>query len=169
MANLPHLHSTTQVKNKNNIEMGSIVPKDSFPSSVQSHGGSQNEAQSVAALPDVLRSQRGGAVPLSTQWTQKPHPLESRLAQWQHEQQKRQYSHLRQVFGVAEPTRRAMELAIVENSDGGSMANSGLHRDILLNRECDIGWEDVYGDGLASAALEPGTDLHTRMERHMGI
>lgn len=54
---------------------------------------------------------------------------------------------LRRQFGIAEPVRRGMELKIAQAGEwrpaalGGS---SGLHRDILSGRDCEIGWEDVF-------------------------
>ena len=54
---------------------------------------------------------------------------------------------LRRQFGIAEPVRRGMELKIASAGEwrpaalGGS---SGVHKDILEGRDCEIGWEDVY-------------------------
>lgn len=70
---------------------------------------------------------------------------------------------LRRQFGIAEPVRRGMELKIAREGEwrpavlGGA---SGVHRDILEGRDCEIGWEDVFvgqysfysydGDGVMS-------------------
>lgn len=54
---------------------------------------------------------------------------------------------LRRQFGIAEPVRRGMELKIASAGEwrpaalGGS---SGVHKDILEGRDCEIGWEDVF-------------------------
>jgi hypothetical protein len=54
---------------------------------------------------------------------------------------------LRRQFGVAEPIRRGMEIKIAAAGEwrpavlGGA---SGVHRDILQGRDCEIGWEDVF-------------------------
>lgn len=54
---------------------------------------------------------------------------------------------LRRQFGIAEPIRRGMELKIATAGEwrpavlGGA---SGVHRDILEGRDCEIGWEDVF-------------------------
>ena len=54
---------------------------------------------------------------------------------------------LRRQFGIAEPVRRGMELKIAGAGEwrpaalGGS---SGVHKDILQGRDCEIGWEDVF-------------------------
>lgn len=53
----------------------------------------------------------------------------------------------RRVFGSAEPIKREMDLQIVQSTDfvpsvlGGS---SNVHRDILLNKDASVDWEDVY-------------------------
>ncbi len=54
---------------------------------------------------------------------------------------------LRRQFGIAEPVRRGMEIKIASAGEwrpavlGGS---SGVHRDILEGRDCEVGWEDVF-------------------------
>lgn len=54
---------------------------------------------------------------------------------------------LRRQFGIAEPIRRGMELKIAKEGEwkpavlGGT---SGVHKDILEGRDCEIGWEDVF-------------------------
>jgi hypothetical protein len=74
---------------------------------------------------------------------------------------------LRRQFGIAEPVRRGMELKIASAGEwrpaalGGS---SGVHKDILEGRDCEIGWEDVYtGEfdlryGTPLAASRPAID-----------
>lgn len=54
---------------------------------------------------------------------------------------------LRRQFGIAEPVRRGMELKIAREGEWRPMAlggSSGLHKDILEGRDCEVGWEDVF-------------------------
>lgn len=61
---------------------------------------------------------------------------------------------LRRTFGMAEPIRRQMELKIVREGEwkpmalGGSLGQLGgmgnVHEEILMGRDGDITWEDVY-------------------------
>ena len=61
---------------------------------------------------------------------------------------------LRRQFGIAEPVRRGMELKIAAAGEwrpaalGGS---SGVHKDILEGRDCEIGWEDVFAGELTTS------------------
>lgn len=54
---------------------------------------------------------------------------------------------LRRAYGIAEPIRRGMELKIAREGEwmprllGGGV---GMHEDILSNRDCEVGWEDVF-------------------------
>lgn len=53
----------------------------------------------------------------------------------------------RRIFGAAEPIKRTMELKIVEQTDfmPNALGNaSNVHRDILLNKDTSIDWEDIY-------------------------
>lgn len=76
----------------------------------------------------------------------------------------------RRVFGAGEPIRRTMELSIMDAAEfkpqilGGA---DGMHRDILLNREDTVDWEDVYKGGYEAGANVP--DIHTEMERRVGV
>lgn len=82
---------------------------------------------------------------------------------------------LRRQFGLAEPVKRGMELAIVRAGEwtpqclspgsglGGGI--SGLHRDILEGRDTELDWEDVFtGD-----ELRDSVDFHTEMEGRFGM
>lgn len=81
---------------------------------------------------------------------------------------------LRRQFGIAEPVRRGMELAIVGQGEwrpmclGGGFGGGyggGLHADILAGRDMEIGWEDVFtGD-----VMRDQPDFHTEMERRFGM
>ena len=67
--------------------------------------------------------------------------------QWRETQDRMKMEMLRRQFGIAEPIRRGMEVKIATAGEwrpavlGGS---SGVHKDILEGRDCEIGWEDVY-------------------------
>lgn len=73
---------------------------------------------------------------------------------------------LRRQFGIAEPVRRGMELKIAEAGEwrpaalGGS---SGVHKDILQGRDCEIGWEDVF-TGKRTVFYSP--ELHEKLTVH---
>lgn len=75
----------------------------------------------------------------------------------------------RRVYGAGEPIKRTMELNIIEATDfkpqilGGS---DGMHKDILLNREATVDWEDVYKGGFEAGETK---DFHTEMETRLGI
>ena len=71
---------------------------------------------------------------------------------------------LKRQFGIAEPIRRGMEVKIATAGEwrpavlGGS---SGVHKDILEGRDCEIGWEDVFvgkcmhcSEGLISSDMQ---------------
>ena len=72
---------------------------------------------------------------------------------------------LRRTFGIAEPVRRGMELQIVRQGEwrprvlGGS---SAVHSELLMGREAEVGWEDVFGgeeaggEGAFGAEMEGG-------------
>lgn len=63
-----------------------------------------------------------------------------------------------------------MELEIVESTDfkpqllGGS---DSMHRDILLNKDSSIDWEDVYTGGLTNGSNVK--DFHSELEKRMNI
>lgn len=97
---------------------------------------------------------------------QSAHPLEARLVQWRETQDRLKMEMLRRQFGIAEPVRRGMELKIAEAGEwrpsalGGS---SGVHKDILQGRDCEIGWEDVF----TGNELREVPDFHTEIEKKM--
>lgn len=144
-----------------------VVPPSDFKSQVSTGEGLTSNA--VKSLPDTFRQQNGGAVPLSSQLSDR-HPLESRLKNWEETEQARKLDQYRQIFGIAEPMKRVMDLKIVEQTDFNPLNQSNLHRDILLNKDCGIEWEDVYGDsGLTSSGNLLGDDVHAKIESRMGI
>lgn len=147
-----------------------IVPPSSHKSTVSTAQDPSASSNAVSALPDTFRQQQGGAVPLSTQLNDR-HPLESRLQNWEQTERKRQLEQYRQIFGVAEPMKRVMELEIVDRTDFNPLNHSSLHHDILLNKDCTIGWEDVYpGTGLDSQSGNVlGDSVHSHIERRAGI
>lgn len=119
-------------------------------------------------MPDTLRLQQG---PLSiASEVNGRHPLEARLCNWDDTQRATRMEIYRCVFGAAEPIRRTMELAIVDATDFRPELLGGpdpMHRDILLNREATIDWEDIYRGGSESG--RGVMDFHTEMERKLGI
>lgn len=111
----------------------------------------ETSAPSAPGVHDNLRSRlaQTSSAPSSTNSVelQSAHPLEARLVQWRETQDRMKMEMLRRQFGIAEPVRRGMELKIASAGEwrpaalGGS---SGVHKDILEGRDCEIGWEDVY-------------------------
>ena len=58
---------------------------------------------------------------------------------------------LRRTYGIAEPVRRGMELKIVEGTEwrprvlgSGAEKAGSVHRDVLMGRDAEVGWEDVF-------------------------
>ncbi|SCU93669.1 LAFA_0F17612g1_1 [Lachancea sp. 'fantastica'] len=157
----------------------SIVPNQNYQTNVSSLSGSQPASNAAPALPDTLRSQNGGAAPLTSRMNGK-HPLEAKLQNWDTTQRQRDLQQYRQVFGLAEPMKREMELAIVRNSDfnplslgteNGFSSPASMHRDILLNREASVDWEDVYpgSSSMGIGGVSLGADVHGAIERSLNI
>ncbi|SCU84755.1 LADA_0D03598g1_1 [Lachancea dasiensis] len=149
----------------------SVVPTQDFKTSVSTNSQNKPSSSVVSALPDTFRCQDGGATPLSTQ-TNGKHPLESKLKNWDQTQRNRDLEQYRRVFGIAEPMKREMELAIVQNTDFNPLserAGSGLHQDILLNREACVDWEDVYPGSGIIGGVSMGMDVHGSIEKSLGI
>lgn len=145
-----------------------VVPPTDYKTSVSTADSKQSSSHALEALPDTFRQQEGGAIPLSSQLNDR-HPLESRLQNWEQTQRSRQLEQYRQIFGIAEPMKRVMELEIVDRTDFNPLNQSSLHRDILLNKDASIDWEDVYpGTGLQSGNVL-GDDVHATIERRTGI
>ncbi|WPK26412.1 hypothetical protein PUMCH_003765 [Australozyma saopauloensis] len=150
-----------------NLQSLRIIPDNSKLSSV-STTSQRDASHNVPALPDTLREQQG---PLSiASEVNGRHPLEARLQNWEDAQQTTKLEMYRRVFGAAEPIRRTMELGIVDATDFCPEVMGGpdsMHRDILLNREATVDWEDIYRGGFESG--RGGTDFHTEMEKKLGI
>lgn len=57
---------------------------------------------------------------------------------------------LRRSYGIAEPVRRGMELKIVEGTEwrprvmGGGERAGTVHRDVLMGKDAEVEWEDVF-------------------------
>lgn len=145
-----------------------VVPTPDYKSSVSTDQKQETTSNALPTLPDTLRQQEGGAVPISSQLNDR-HPLQSRLQNWEETQRNRQLEQYRQIFGIAEPMKRVMELEIVDRTDFNPLNQSSLHRDILLNKEASIDWEDVYpGSGLQSGNVL-SDDVHAQIERQVRI
>lgn len=125
-------------------------------------------AAHAPGLQDVLRNQEGPSN-LSSKINGR-HPLESRLQNWEATEQQTRLEAYRRIFGAGEPIKRTMDLNIVEQTDfkpqvlGGS---SNVHRDILMNKDTSIDWEDVYKHDLESGYNVK--DFHSEMEKKMGL
>ncbi|CAK7895040.1 proteasome maturation factor Ump1p [[Candida] anglica] len=145
-----------------------LIPENKQASSIQStqYGVA---AQHAPGLPDVLRSGEGPSNLASK--INNRHPLEARIQNWEETQLETKFESYRRIFGAGEPIKRTMELELVEATDfkpqvlGGS---DSLHRDILLNKDTSIEWEDVYKGGLEGGNSNV-QDFHSDMERKMNI
>ncbi|KAF2654388.1 proteasome maturation factor UMP1 [Lophiostoma macrostomum CBS 122681] len=147
-----------------------FVPSTAHPT----HVSPETSAPSAPGVHDTLRSRLAlSSAPsdASTSTSAKPqlqsaHPLEARLVQWRETQDNLKMEMLRRQFGIAEPVRRGMELKIAKEGEwrpaalGGA---SGVHKDILEGRDCEIGWEDVF----VGNELREVPDFHTEMESRM--
>ncbi|KAL8853535.1 MAG: hypothetical protein Q9221_001694 [Calogaya cf. arnoldii] len=139
------------------------------PSSTTTKG-----APSAPGIHDTLRSSLPTA--LNTTTPTSTHPLEARLAAWQSIQDESKMSALRRNFGIGEPVRRGMEIKIAREGEWRPMAlgvSAGVSGDILVGRDAEITWEDVYTDemlmeGLGSEFRE-GADFHAEVERKLGM
>ncbi|KAF2152405.1 hypothetical protein K461DRAFT_241548 [Myriangium duriaei CBS 260.36] len=147
-------------------------------------------APSAPGVPDTLRNRLALTTPASTNTSTAPtadlassHPLESRLARWRAVQDATKFTMLARQYGVAEPVRRRMELADCAmgewrpavlggegRSHGGSwgsggVTGAGVHADVLLGRETEIAWEDVF------VGRELGREIgfHTEVEGRVGM
>ncbi|CAK1358591.1 uncharacterized protein RHO25_007370 [Cercospora beticola] len=153
-----------------------IVPSSNNPS----HANFQLGAPSAPGVHDTLRSNLSLSTPApkttasgSNLTLQSSHPLENRLTNWRAQQDTLKHELLRRQFGIAEPVKRQMELGIVRAGEwrprilGGAGAGmggstgSGLHADILMGRDCELDWEDVFTGG---EEMRNEVDFHTEME-----
>ena len=67
--------------------------------------------------------------------------------QWRETQDKLKMEMLRRQFGIAEPIRRGMELKIAAAGEWRPAClgqSSGVHKDILEGRDCEVAWEGVF-------------------------
>ncbi|KAF1956186.1 proteasome maturation factor UMP1 [Byssothecium circinans] len=143
-----------------------FVPQKAHPT----HLSPETSAPSAPGVHDTLRSRLAEtSTPATvrssskTPKLQSAHPLETRLVQWRETQDRMKMEMLRRQFGIAEPIRRGMEIKIAAAGEwrpavlGGS---SGVHKDILEGRDCEIGWEDVF----VGNELREVPNFHTEME-----
>ncbi|KAK6455293.1 proteasome maturation factor UMP1 [Scheffersomyces xylosifermentans] len=144
-----------------------IVPENNKTSSVNTTTFGQ-AAEHAPGLQDILRTQEG---PLNmASKLNNRHPLEARIANWEQTQHDTRLETYRRVFGAGEPIKRTMELEIVDATDFKPSVLGGpdsMHRDILMNKDTTVDWEDVYKGGFESGINVK--DFHTEMERKVGI
>lgn len=125
-------------------------------------------AEHAPGLPDILKTQ-SGPLNLASKINNR-HPLEQRIANWEQTQHETRMEVYRRVFGAGAPIKRDMELQIVDATDfkpevlGGA---DSMHREILMNKDTSLDWEDVYAGGIESGA--PVRDFHMEMEKKVGI
>ncbi|KAL8953365.1 MAG: hypothetical protein Q9222_000742 [Ikaeria aurantiellina] len=73
---------------------------------------------------------------------------------------------LRRNFGIGEPVRRGMELKLAREGEwrpAALGASAGVSGDVLAGRDCEVGWEDVYGGD----ETRDRVDFHSEMERKL--
>ncbi|KAH3680902.1 hypothetical protein WICMUC_000045 [Wickerhamomyces mucosus] len=161
-----------------------IVPDKNHHSQIDSTKFGE-VAPSAQGLQDIIRTNEG-PLNISSQINSR-HPLEARVQDWEKTQHELKLEQYRRIFGASEPIKRVMELNIVEKTDfvpislGGQ---SNVHRDILLNKDTSIDWEDIY-TGMSQLKFllvlenlltdtkgfekKSHTDFHTEMERKYNI
>lgn len=121
-------------------------------------------------MQDVLRSQEGPGNLASK--INNRHPLESRIQTWNENEHQTRLESYRRIFGAGEPIKRTMELNIVDATDfkpqvlGGSSINE-MHKDILLNNDASVDWEDVYKNDINNGLNVK--DFHSEVEHKLGI
>ncbi|KAK4574536.1 hypothetical protein LTR86_001377 [Recurvomyces mirabilis] len=149
-----------------------IVPSAPHPTQTQSAPG----APSAPGVHDTLRSNLSltpATAPKDTSsqtTTQSFHPLESRLSAWRTQQNELKYNLLRRTYGIAEPVKRQMELGIVSAGEWvpgcfGVGRGASVHADILMGRDCELDWEDVF----EGSVMRNEVDFHAEMEGVMGM
>ncbi|SGZ51306.1 CIC11C00000001275 [Sungouiella intermedia] len=144
-----------------------IVPENNKQASVSTTTFG-DAAENTPALQDTLRAQQG-PLNIASQLNNR-HPLEGRVQNWEETQQNTRLEMYRRVFGAGEPIKRSMELNIIDATDFKPLVLGGpdsMHRDILLNRDATVDWEDVYKGGFDSGRHV--ADFHSEMERRVGI
>ncbi|TKX22002.1 putative proteasome maturation factor ump1 [Elsinoe australis] len=133
------------------------------------------------ALTNTIPPKSGPSTVTDASYTQRQssHPLETRLSQWRAQTEATKMNMLGRQYGIAEPVRRRLELQACAAGEwrpaclggegrsfgsvwgsGSSVTGSGVHADILLGRETEVGWEDVFVDD----PLRRQVDFHTEME-----
>lgn len=150
-----------------------VAPPSSFKSQVNSVENSTYQSNSVATLPDTLREQNGGCLPISTQLNHQ-HPLQHRLEHYESNERARTMEQYRQIFGIAEPMKRTMELSVVQGTDFNPLNTNHIHSDILKNKDTSVDWEDVYGGELTRATtvhnnVMLGDLTHGAIEKSLGL
>lgn len=148
-----------------------IVPSSNFKSQINSVENATHKSNSINALPDTLREQNGGCLPISTQLNEQ-HPLQQHLENYQANEHARTMEQYRQIFGIAEPLKRTMELNIVEKTDFNPINENHLHKDILRNKDCTIDWEDIYPGTMGKQIHDNimlGDMTHSAIEKSLGL
>lgn len=159
-----------------------VVPHSSQPSTVNStmtgtddsqQYTEKNTAAQLFQLPDTLRLNQGGSIPLSHSLNDR-HPLESHLKNFDIERRNLKLKQYNDIFGVAAPMKNIMDLNIINSTNFNPLnnnTNNNLHSDILLNKDCSIDWEDIYNDN--DYSINNNTmnldSVHTKIEHSLNI
>lgn len=142
-----------------------LVPENKQLSSVNTTAFGE-VSENTPALQDTLRAQKG-PLNIASQINDR-HPLELRIQNWESTQSDTRLEMYRRVFGAGEPIKRAMELSIIDATDFKPQILGGpdsMHRDILLNKEANVDWEDIYKGGFEAGYQV--RDFHSEMEKSL--
>jgi proteasome maturation protein len=173
MVRTPTYHTPPQAHQLTNNQSLRLIPTTTTITSTPSVLG----APSAPGVHDTLRHNLSLSAPAPKSTgapsTTSSHPLEARLSAWKAQQDSLKMSLLRKQFGIAEPVRRGMELAIVSSGEWRPAVlgegSAGLHRQILEGRDCEIDWEDVYQGQAVEGGMAMGMEFHGEMERRCGM
>lgn len=149
-----------------------VVPPAEFKQQVRSTETAAHAVSNAApALPDTLREQNGGCLPIATTLNEQ-HPLQHHLQNFDQTARNTSMEQYRQIFGIAEPMKRVMELEIVQKTDFNPLNENHVHSDILLNKDTSIEWEDVYNSGINDNIhrnVMLGDWTHETIEKSVGL
>ncbi|KAF4554756.1 Proteasome maturation factor UMP1-like protein [Elsinoe fawcettii] len=162
-----------------------LVPPPSHPTSKTL----TTSAPSAPGVPDPLRSRLALTTPITSSTEPAPtqtssHPLEARLSAWRATTDATKMNMLARQYGIAEPVRRRLELqscavgewrpAVLGGEgrgfgsvwgSGSRWTGTGVHADILLGREAEVAWEDVFVDD----PLRKTVGFHEEVEGRVGM
>ncbi|EZA54366.1 hypothetical protein DMN91_002354 [Ooceraea biroi] len=134
----------------------SLIPKPTHSEQFEVKGGSNNYGVSNPMVSGLSRQSIGRA-----------HPLEASERNYQKNQDRMNMILLRNTQGLHAPLRMAMELKASEKIGRlPFLPSSNVMRDVLLARDLDIGFEDVFN---TAEFREQMGQPHAIVEDRLGI